>query len=295
MNLSPRQLVAALGGDVTGRDSCNVPGPGHSRTDRSLSIKLNARAPGGFVVHSFAGDNAIECRDYIRGKLGLAAWLPGKNNRTPLVVTHIGPEHDRERKKLHALRIWGQSVSPVGTIVEHYLREYRRLELPTEVAGGVIRFHGSLYFDEFTRHPGMVCLMRNIETDEPCGIHRTFLDRNTGQKIDRKMYGIARGAAIKLDRMSGTVLTLGEGVETALSARAAGHSPIWALGSSGAVATFPIIKPVKELSLLEENDPTSRRDVRTCLKRYLGAGRPVNLIRSHVGSDFNDAWKAMHQ
>jgi hypothetical protein len=293
--LDIRNIAHVLGGDVTGRHSANVPGPGHSPKDRSLSIKLNPRAQGGFVVYSHAGDDAIECRDYISGRLGLAPWAPGRNQRTPLVVTHGGPDHDRERKKLHALRIWSQSVSPLGTIVAHYLRQHRGLDIPTKFDGSVIRFHGSLYFDKQTNHPGMVCLLRDIATNEPCGIHRTFLDRNTAQKIDRKMYGVAKGAAIKLDPSAANKLTIGEGIETVLSARAAGNSPIWALGSSGAVAHFPVLKEVKELSILEENDPTSRRDVRTCLKRYLGAGRPVNIIRSHVGSDFNDAWRAMNQ
>ena len=33
-----------------------VPGPGHSRHDRSLSVRVNPDAPVGFVVHSFCGD-----------------------------------------------------------------------------------------------------------------------------------------------------------------------------------------------------------------------------------------------
>jgi hypothetical protein len=50
--LDVRKIAGILGGDVTGRDSVNVPGPGHGSADRSRSIKLNARAPGGFVVFS---------------------------------------------------------------------------------------------------------------------------------------------------------------------------------------------------------------------------------------------------
>lgn len=290
--LDVRLIARLLGGDVTNSTSVNVPGPGHSAADRSLSIKLSPRAPCGFVVYSHSDDDPIECRDYIRARLGMAPWAPDRE-RTPLVVTHCGPDHDRERKKLHSLRIWQGSASPLGTIVEHYLREHRCLDLPPDVAGSVVRFNGSLYFDEFTRHPGMVCLLRDIQTNEPCGIHRTFLDRNTARKIDRKMYGVAKNAAIKFDAVEGA-LTIGEGVETVLSARAAGHAPAWALGSSGAVANFPVVKAVKELSILEENDETSRRDVRACLKRHLGAGRIVNTIKSHVGNDFNDAWRAMH-
>jgi putative DNA primase/helicase len=204
--LDPRTIASILGGDVTGRDSVNVPGPGHGPADRSLSLKLNSRAPCGFVVFSHAGDDPLECRDYVRGRLGLSEWRRGDGARVPLVVSRIGPDDDKNRLKSFALKIWAQSISPVGTIVERYLTEHRKLDLPAAVASNVIRFHGSLYVDKDSRMPGMACLLRNIETDEPCGIHRTFLDRNTGAKIERKMLGIAKGAAIRFDPVGQSVL-----------------------------------------------------------------------------------------
>lgn len=71
--LTPPQVAYTLGGEVFG-DQVYVPGPGHSPKDRSLSIKLDASAPDGFLVHSFAGDDPIRCKDYVREKLGLPAW-----------------------------------------------------------------------------------------------------------------------------------------------------------------------------------------------------------------------------
>lgn len=299
MTLDVRTIARTMGGDVIGRTSVNVPGPGHSKADRSLSIRINRSAPGGFVVYSHAGDDPIECRDYVRERLGLESWEPGKKHdrrsRAPFAVTDAGPDPTKERNKAFALRIWQESVNPLGTLVEHYLREYRGLPLDPDLAERVIRFHGSLFYDPQTRHPGMVCLLRNIETDEPTGIHRTYLDRDTAAKIDRKMFGIAKGAAIKLDPQSGDTITIGEGVETVMSAREAGYRPAWALGSSVAVKTFPVLKRPAEITILEENDPTSRRDVKLCAKRYLAAKKPVNIITSRVGNDLNDAWKAMRR
>jgi putative DNA primase/helicase len=290
MMLDVRTIARIMGGDVTSRTSINIPGPGHSKEDRSLSIKLSALAPGGFVVYSHANDDPIECRDFVRGKLGLAEWR-AEDHRTPLVVTHGGPDYDKERLRRFALRIWSESTDPMGSIVEHYLREHRGLELTNDIAGTVIRFHNHLYFDPQTRLPGMVCLLRNVETDAPCGVHRTFLDRETGQKLDRKMLGIAKNAAIKLDP-NGSSLTIGEGVETVLSGRMAGLGPVWALGSSGAVRSFPVLKTLTEITILEENDATSQRDVRVCARRYLDAGKPVNIVTPNFGNDFNDAWRA---
>jgi hypothetical protein len=297
MSLDVRTIARIMGGDVINRTSANVPGPGHSKADRSLSITIKRSAPAGFVVYSHAGDDPIECRDYVRERLGLEQWGPGhrRERAAPFVVTDAGPDPQKERNKAFALRIWGESTDPRGTLVERYLKEHRGLDLPADLAGAVIRFHNSLYYDPQTRLPGMVCLLRNIETDEPTGIHRTYLDRSTAAKIDRKMFGIAKGAAIKLDPVSGDNQTIGEGVETVMSARAAGYRPAWALGSSVAVRTFPVLRRPSELTILEENDATSRRDVKACAKRYLAAKKPVNIVTSYVGNDFNDAWKAMRR
>jgi hypothetical protein len=72
-------MMAALGGQVTGRDSGNFPGPGHSAGDRSASLKLDPTAPEGFVVHSFAGDDPIAIRDHVRDRCKLPQWKPGAN------------------------------------------------------------------------------------------------------------------------------------------------------------------------------------------------------------------------
>jgi putative DNA primase/helicase len=287
--MDARTIANALGGDPIGRDSVSAPGPGHSRADRSLSIKLNSRAPDGFVVFSHAGDDPIACRDYVRERLGLGPWeRGGRNCRTPFTVVDSGQDPEKEKLKRMALRIWSESVNPTGTIVERYLREHRCLELNADIAGSVIRYHAGLYFDDQTYLPGMVCLMRDIVTDQPSGIHRTFLDRKTGEKIDRKMLGIAKGAAIKLDAAS-SKLTIGEGVETVLSGRMMGLGPAWALASSGAVGRFPVLKGLTEITILEETDPTSRRDVETCARRYLTARKSVTTIKPTIGKDMNDA------
>jgi hypothetical protein len=74
---SINKIAEILGGDVSGAQAM-VPGPGHSTEDRSLSIKLDDDAPEGFIVHSFAGDDPIACRDYVRKKLGLPEFGPKK-------------------------------------------------------------------------------------------------------------------------------------------------------------------------------------------------------------------------
>ena len=64
-------IARALGGDVAARDCILAPGPGHSRRDRSLSIKIDPNSPNGLLIHSFAGDDWRVCRDYVLAALGM--------------------------------------------------------------------------------------------------------------------------------------------------------------------------------------------------------------------------------
>jgi hypothetical protein len=73
--LTLEAIAKALGGKVNG-DQVRAPGPGHSPKDDSLSVKIDPSAPDGFVVHSFAGDDPITCRDYVRERCGLGAFVP---------------------------------------------------------------------------------------------------------------------------------------------------------------------------------------------------------------------------
>ena len=73
-------LAKALGGEVN-RSQVLAPGPGHSAIDRSLSVKLDSDAPDGFVVHSFAGDDPLVCRDHVRERAGLEPFKPNGGGR----------------------------------------------------------------------------------------------------------------------------------------------------------------------------------------------------------------------
>jgi hypothetical protein len=101
----------------------------------------------------------------------------------------------------------------------------------------------------------MIALMRDALTNEACGIHRTFFD-SAGRKLDRRMLGRAKGAAIKLDSDADVTLGLhiGEGLETCLAARQLGYSPVWALGSAGAIAAFPVLPGIEAITIFAEND-----------------------------------------
>ena len=180
-----------------------------------------------------------------------------------------------------ALDLWNQGVDPAGTPVETYLRT-RRLELDDAVCGEVLRWHPRLR--------AMLVLFRNIVTNEPQAISRTFLDREA-RKIERKFLGPVGGAAIKLDADEDVLggLHIGEGIETCMTARMLGLRPTWTLGSAGAIAAFPVLNGVECLTILREHDAANNRASDACGTRWHAAGREVINIEPLAGKDISDS------
>ena len=224
MELTPAIVARALGGVVTSNTSVLVPGPGHSSDDRSLSVKLDPAARDGFVVHSFADNSAIACRDYIRAALGLRTSKPKSKPSQLGAPSSVAPVDSSTERSAFALRLWNEARDPRGTVVADYLSS-RGLTLPDNVAAGVIRYHPTLKYNGNT-FGGMVALFRDIKTNSPCGVQRTFLDAD-GRKLGRAMLGRTKHAAVKIDADEDITigLTIGEGFETGLAAWLAGFRP----------------------------------------------------------------------
>jgi putative DNA primase/helicase len=304
-----RSIAAALGGEVSGRHVL-CPGPGHSRNDRSLSVKIEPNAPGGLLVHSFCGDDPITCKDYVRSKVGLPQWQPGEDDRDRTVPQHKIASHDRaviereaeERRPMteddldrieRARRIWDEADDPRNTLAEVYLRQHRNLNLPDDLAGNVLRYHPRCpWRDEnigkTIRVPALIAAFRSIDDDAITGIHRIAL-KPDGSKIDRKMLGMVRRTAVKIDAAAGRELLIGEGIESCMAARQLGcRVPVWALGSSSLITFFPVVAGVRRLLIHGEPGEASAEAVKSCGQRWSRAGRRVDIVYSTVGSDFND-------
>ena len=299
MSLDLRTIARALGGEVQGRQVL-APGPNHSRTDRSLSVRLSAQSPTGFIVFSHAGDDFRDARDYVAGKLGLGsdAWrTKGQGSPRPVqTFTPRDPDSDPDHaaRIARAVAIWNEAGEAHSTVVEHYLIS-RGLELPD--GGDVLRFHPRCpWRDDAAGRtifvPAMVAALRQIQGDEITGVHRTRLTPE-GAKVDRRMLGLASGAAVKIDADDAVTmgLTIGEGVETVQAARQLGFRPGWALGSAGAISAFPILGGVDCLTILAEHDDANRRAVDACAGRWHVAGREVIVIEPVSGSDILDAMR----
>jgi len=276
--LNPRNIVSILGGTVTGRDRCNVPGPAHSKADRSLSIRVDPTDSLGFKVHSFADDDWQVCRDYVAEALGL----------------HRPISHLVACSSDFPLQLWSESVDAGGTAVEKYVAS-RQLRLPDRHQE-VLRFHPSCPFGKDTRHPCMLALYRDIRTNEAKAIHRTALTPD-GKKIDRKFLGPVDGCAIKLtpDEDVTEGLTIGEGVETVLAGMALNFRPAWALGAANSIAKFPVLSGIECLTILVDHDAsgTGQASALECSRRWTKAGREVfRVVPAALGADMADVVRA---
>jgi putative DNA primase/helicase len=148
--------------------------------------------------------------------------------------------------------------------------------------------------DRNARIGAMIALFRNLETDVPQAVSRTYLSRE-GRKLERKFLGPVGAAAIKLDADENVLggLFVGEGIETCLTARQLGLRPAWALDSAGTVGAFPVLAGVACLTLLAEHDDASARAVEACAARWDAAGREVFITRAIGGKDLNDVLKGV--
>lgn len=207
-----------------------------------------------------------------RNRAGACWQAPsaGANERNP------DPE-----KIARALALWHEADDPRGTVAERYLNT-RSLALDLAIAGYVLRWH-----------PGagaMLALFRDALTAEPRALSRTFLSPDA-RKIGRKFLGPVGGAAIRLDEPTNE-LTVCEGIETAMTARALGYGPTWAIGSAGAVAALPIIPGVTRLRICVERDENgaSERAAIACAARWEAAGSKVGFrLPPPRCNDINDA------
>lgn len=304
---SLRALARALGGEVVGNQVL-APGPSHSRRDRSLSIRLSATAPEGFLAFSHSGDDFTECRDYIKQALGIATNTWHQREPKLLRPTRSAAElDDRERAAARTQRLITAYIRELGPVRdtpgEQYLREIRKID--TEAIADVLErvdaigWHSSVYFNEpdhalHGRRLGcIVGVMTDPVTAAPTGaISRTYLDPE-GRKVGKaKTLGQGSGI-VRLSEDADVLfgLDLAEGMETALSLMAKGFRPMWATGSTSLMAKFPVLDVIECLTIFADHDENRAGEeaAREAEARWLAAGREVRLRRPNQFGDFNDA------
>jgi putative DNA primase/helicase len=276
--------------------SCPLSSHGKGRGDRNPSLQISA-GESQLLVHCHAGCDPRDVLDELRRR-GLLddddqhrrfdrAWVNARADiRRPR-------ENDDLARIKRAREIWNDARDPRGTLAEAYLR-LRHLALDDTLAGHVLRFHPRCpWRNENTGQteypPALIAAFRSLDDDKITGIHRIAL-KPDGYKLGRRMLGVVHRTAIKLDDNVADELAIGEGIETCVAARMLGIAPVWALGSVGGIAHFPVLPGIRMLRIIGENDQASADAIELCGPRWQAAGRRVRVIKPTLDhKDLNDA------
>jgi hypothetical protein len=258
--MDARAITKALGGKWAGRYGlahCPV------HADSTPSLKISDSTHRGIDVHCFAGCDWKDIKNELR-RHGLLNGNFSADTR-PRVIP--APAEDEHKNIAPALSLWRGSEPLPGTLGETYFIEHRGLEIGELNVEHAIRYHSV--------HRMVVALMTDAISNEPVGIHRTFLDAK-GKKRERKMLG--RQGVVRITPDEDVTLGLGiaEGVEDAL-AIALEWGPAWAATSAGAIERFPVLSGIEHLTIFSDADSAGTRAARVCADRWIAAGQEAQI------------------
>jgi hypothetical protein len=251
--MNARAVTKALGGTWQGRYGlCCCP----VHADSNPSLKLSDSDRRGIDVHCFAGCDWKEIKDELKRQ--------GLIGNGPL---NIQPRPEPEPKQVD-WSLWHRAVPLRGTLGEKYFIEHRKLKI-----GGLDLDH-ALRFNRV--HRMIVALMTDPITNDPVGIHRTYLNPD-GKKIERKMLGRQGVVRITPDEDVTYGLGIAEGIEDALAV-ALDWGPAWAATSAGAIERFPVLPGIDRLTIFADADAAGTRTARSCADRWISAGREAQVL-----------------
>jgi hypothetical protein len=293
-----REIAQRLGGDIyQGGRAAAVPGPGHSKQDRSLSLRI-AEDGRRLLWHSFAGDQA----DQVRKHLGLEAGELSRETDAERRRREDADRRERQRKRAFCSTLWRETSPAAGTLVETYLAG-RGLHGPIPAT---VRFHrrGQLHYPwnieagDVRTWPAMVALVQHAN-GTPCGLHLTALKSNGSGKADlrapRRMLGDVAGGAVRLAPIGADqVLAVAEGVETALAFHKLTGTPTWAALSAGGLRAF--VPPPGLQRLIIAADADDNGEGLTAARALAERARSrveVVICPAPAGTDWNDQLKAV--
>lgn len=260
--------------------------------------------PSGFTVEEDNGrvlvkSHACGCSqaDVIHALRAQALWAgePDKEWTPPVRREPTAPA-DPDAKRKAASEIWAQTIPAAGTIVETAYLPGRAITLPVPPT---IRFlPNAKHAPSGQRFPCMVSAFALHPDNRVCAIHRTFLTPSGTDKAPvpspKMTLGPLKGAAIRL-APAGSVLLVGEGIETVLSGMQETGLPGWAAFSAGNLVDLLLPPVVAEVVILVDHDSNGvgQRKAEAAARRFHAEGRRVRLALPPVpDTDFNDILRA---
>lgn len=246
-----RDIVHRVGGSIyAGGQRATVPGPGHSREDRSLSLLLSGER---VIWHSYANDPV----DAVRVHLGISAEPESELSKTERAKIRRERQEwerlERFRKQEFCRDLWSKSIPATGTPAHAYLRG-RNIDAAT--LPGALRYLAQTPkgYKRQEPRPAMLGLVSD-RYGTPSGIHITYLAKEGHD--GRIMVGSIVGGAVRLYAHTGE-LVICEGIETSLSYASLKSLPTWAVLSTSGLSNFIPPTEVDRLTLAIDSDDMSK-------------------------------------
>ncbi len=295
----PLSLIArTMRGDVCrGGWQANIPAPGHSRHDRSVSLGVNA--DGRILINVYSTKNQVRWQD-VRQDLqdrGLidALGVPTGDGRIPMRDTAEFVDHRQRRER--AMELWNLGRNTARTLAETYARS-RAITDP--LPDRSFRFLGETPVAVFKPSarlfkPALLTAIRKPD-GQLTAIEITYLTlggrRDHMLKISRKTIGefdMTSSASVHIDDVAPEML-VGEGAFTTLHARKRFGLPARALLCTRNMRGWTPPPGVRRLLIARDNGEDGELSAERLAKRARGAGLSVEILAPPVEFDDFDTW-----
>ena len=236
--------------------------PAHDDRNPSLSIR---QVDGIVLVHCFSGCSQ---RAVIAVLAHRGLW-PSGNRRKEQHKIAVSPsaaaDYKAQARTGEALRRW-RETGPLSDLAKRYFQQHRKLDVAGLYLDHAVRWH--------EHYKVVISLMTDPVTNEPTGIHRTFLDVD-GAKLNRKMLGRQGVVRLSPDDAVSAGLGIAEGIEDALAVMLSGWRPVWAATSADGIAKLPVLAGIQALTIFADADAAGLQAAENCRDRWRAAGREV--------------------
>lgn len=278
--IDPAQLTRDLGGKWYrgyGTAPCPICQPERRKDQNALGIRTD-------------GDRLLmKCKKIgcdFRDLLVASGIQPGHVEIDQMALENAEREHrEDEAKKLKRARsMWDQSQPIEGTKGEDYLRA-RSI---TCALPDALRWLPDAYHQPSGRYCSAI--VANVFTG---GIHRTFLDEQSGERLTRSpkmMLGPCQGGAVVLAEAVGPLVVC-EGIETGLSLTSgllSGPATIWAALSTSGIKGLHLPERPGKLVIASDGDGPGQAAGCELANRANAIGWDVCLLPAPEGRDWND-------
>jgi len=298
--MSLHSIVKAVGGDLyAGGRQANIPAPGHSRRDRSVSLRYDN---GRVIVHPFSTTPWFEVLDWLRDNglidalnrptdgLGGAELRRGGSNDVPALS-------DLARRAV-AIGLWDSGRLIAGTPAAlHFSHRAYPLDQALPDAD-VVRYRHDMPLRPYQgdgpgrRLPAMMVAVRDGE-GQITAIEITYLTQGGHKapdlRLPRKTIGLVPpNSAVRLDPHA-PIMLVAEGVFTALSARFIFHRPVWALQSVRNLQTWIAPDGVRDVLIARDQGRPGQKAALILATRLRAQGVAVRVLGPPAPhGDWND-------